>query len=130
MSLDSHIARSRQRTVDVMRDECTITRRVGTPVFDPDTGEYEQATITVYTGRCRVRSFTWEGSDVQAGQQEVRLQGARAVLPFDTPVEKDDVLTVSVTLYDSSLIGVPWRVTDTFRDGWQIGRVAILEEVT
>lgn len=131
MSLDSAIARFRQRQADLFRDEADVTRPATTGTLDPVTGVWTPDPPTaIYSGACLLRAFTWEGTDVAAGGQEVRLRRVRAKFPVDTDIQHNDVVVPTISTYDDSLVGVSFRVTDAFRDGWQISRVAIIEEVT
>lgn len=132
MSIDTAIERFRRRQASLFRDECIVTRASeDEPTLNEGTGELEEAVpTTIYEGPCLVRSYSWEGSDTQVGEKEVRFQGARAKLPINTAIEKDDVLTVTASTHDANLVGHEFRVTDVFHDGWQIVRQVILEEVT
>lgn len=131
MTLDTAIARFRRRQADLFRDEATVQRPSGTGTLNPVTGVFtpDPATI-IYVGPCLLRAFVWEGTDVEAGGAEVRLRRVRAKFPDDTDVRHNDTIVPSSSVYDPSLVGVSFRVTDAFRDGWQIARVCIAEEVT
>jgi hypothetical protein len=131
MSLDAAIARFRQRQADLFRDEATVDRPAGTGSLNTTTGEWApSAGSEVYSGPCLIRAFVWEGTDVFVGGTEVRLRRVRAKFPADTDIQVDDVIVPTSSTYDESLIGVSFRVTDAFRDGWQIVRTCIAEEVT
>jgi hypothetical protein len=132
VTVDSAIARFRRRQRALFRDEAVVTRpstSAGT-ISTSDNVYTPAAATAVYTGPCLLRSFTWEGSDAQYGDVEVRLRRLRAKFPIDTDIRLDDIVVPSASIYDESLIGVGFRATDAFRDGWQICRVAILEEIT
>lgn len=132
MSIDSAIARFRRRREQLHRDEASVMRPPATPgTLDPVTGEWTPAAPTrVYCGACTVRAFAWEGTDVFVGGTEVRLRRVRATFPADTDIQHNDMIIPSASTYDESLVGVSFRVSDVFRDGWQIARVAIAEEVS
>ena len=131
MSLDAAIARFRQRQADLFRDEATVDRPAGTGSLDPNTGVWTPGASTeVYSGPCLIRAFAWEGTDVAVGGTEVRLRRVRAKFPVDTDLQVDDMIVPTASTYDQSLIGISFRVTDSFRDGWQITRICIAEEVT
>jgi hypothetical protein len=132
MSLDTAISRFRRRQADLFRDTATVKRPSTTDgTLDPVTGEWTPATATtIYTGACLIRAFVWEGTDVSVGGTEVRLRRVRAKFPVDIDIQHDDMIIPTASTYDESLIGVSFRVTDSFRDGWQIARVCIAEEVT
>lgn len=131
MSLDSAISRFRRRQRDLFRDVAKVERPSTSGTIDGD-GTYTPGASTVVESAvsCLLRAFTWEGTSVEAGGSEVRLRRVRAKFPVDTDVRYGDIITPTASIYDSSLVGVYFRVTDSFRDGWQIARVAIMEEVT
>lgn len=126
------IARFRAREMALMRSTCKITRG-GSQTFDPDEGSMvpdEEEPDSIYEGPCTIRSFIWEGANTQAGEREVRLRGARLKTPADTPVKKDDIVTVLTSVHDAALVDKVYRVTDVFVDDYQIVRVAVMQEVT
>jgi hypothetical protein len=130
VSLDAAIFRFRRRQRDLFRDEATVSRPSATGTLDTSDNDWTPgAAAVVYAGPCLMRSFTWEGSDAQYGDVEVRLRRLRAKFPTDTDIQFDDIVVPTASTHDESLIGVGFRVTDVFRDGWQISRVAILEEI-
>lgn len=132
MSLETALAYFRKRQADLFRSTCTITRAGGEGTFNPSTGAIvPAASTTVYSGPCLIRSATTgTGADTQVGQEEIRYRFARGKFPVDTPIEKDDVVTVTTSTHDADLVGRVFRITDVFRDDWQIARVAALEEAT
>lgn len=131
MSVDSAIARFRRRQADLFRDEGTLSRPVTGGSLNTTTGVWTPTTTAeIYSGPCLLRSFTWEGTDVEFGEIEIRLRRLRAKFPVDTDVQLDDIFVPSASIHDESLIGLSFRVTDVVRDGWQIVRIAIMEEIT
>lgn len=130
MTLGAFIARSRRRQADLFVDEATVSRPVAGGTVSTSTNVYTPTTpTTVYSGPCLLRAFTWEGTSTGYGDTEVRLRRVRAKFPVDTDIDYDDIVVPTTSVYDESLVGVGFRVTDFFRDGWQIARVAILEEI-
>jgi hypothetical protein len=130
MSVDVAIARFRQLQRNVFRDEATVSRPTTDGTLAAGNVWVPTVATILYSGPCLLRSFTWEGTATESADQPVRLRGMRAKFPVDTDVEMDDVVVASASTYDASLVGVGFRVTDSFRDGWQICRVAILQEIT
>lgn len=130
MTVDSLVARMRRRQADVFRDEATVSRPVAGGSLNASTKVWTPTTATVvYSGACLLRAFTWEGTSRGYGDEQVRLRRLRAKFPVDTDVDFDDIVVPTASTYDESLIDVGFRVTDFFRDGWQIARVCILEEI-
>ncbi len=131
MSVDTAIAYFRSRQASLFRDTATVTRPGEGGSLNPVTGVWTPAaTTTVYSGACLLRAFKWEGTDVQYGDVEVRMRGMEAKFPVDTPIRLDDIIVPTASTYDSSLVGISFRVTDVKRDGWQISRFAICQEIT
>lgn len=129
MSLDTAISRFRRRQADLFRSTCTITRPFGEPVFDPGTGTYGQPVTTVYTGRCNVRPMRGSAQDVEAGAIEERVLQYIGKVPVDTPVLRNDTLTVTEAAYDAAFAGRMFNVKDVTADDWQVCRRLTLEEV-
>jgi len=130
MSLETAIARFRARQADLFRDTATVYRPTTGGTLTAGNVYVPSVATILYSGPCLMRAFTWEGTTVESADQEVRLRRLRAKFPVDTDVEKDDVVVASASTFDASLVGVSFRATDVFRDGWQICRVCILEEIT
>jgi hypothetical protein len=132
VSVDGAIARFRRRQLDLFRDTATVTRpgSSGGTISTSD-GIYTPPTGTVvYSGACLLRGFQWEGTDARYGDVEVRLRRVRGKFPVDTDIDMDDVVVPTASIYDPSMVGVAFRVTDAPTDGWQIARWVILEEIT
>lgn len=130
MTLDSARARFQRRQADLFRDTATISIPSTSGSLNPTTGVWTpNAPTVIYSGRALVRSFTWQGTSVEFGEEPVRLQRVRAKFPFDTVVDVSNIVTVTSSSYDAELVGRRYRVTDVFQDGWQICRVVIAEEV-
>lgn len=131
MSVDSAIAYFRQRQQDLFRDQATVERPTGTTTFNPATGQEEPDPPTeTYSGDCLIRGMTWEGTDAEVGGDAIRLRRYQVKFPFGADVEVHDIVTPTASIYDSSLVGRSFWVTDVGRDGWQIARWAICKEIT
>lgn len=128
MTVESAIAYFRSRERSFMRAKVTVVRDDGEAVFDSSTGAYSQPTTTVYTGDALVRASNWQGSDTEAGETEVRLRTARIKFPADTPVARDDRVTVDSSA-DARMVGRTFRITDVLVDDWQISGTTFAEEV-
>lgn len=132
MTIDGAIARFQRRTQDLFRDEATVSRRPTTAgtISTSDSVLTPAATTETYSGPCQLRAFAWQGNDSRYGDSPIRLRQLRAKFPPDTDIVYNDIVVPTASTYDESLVGVSFRVTDSFRDGWQIARVVILEEIT
>jgi hypothetical protein len=130
MSLQTAIAYFRSRQASLFVDTATVYRPTTGGTFTSGSVWVPTVATILYTGPCLMRAFTWEGTGVESADQPVRLRGLFAKFPVDTDIEMDDVVVASASTYDASLVGVGFKVTDAFRDGFQICRKAILQEIT
>lgn len=130
MSIDSAIARFRTKQALQLTTTVTVTRNVGEPQTDDETGEVTQPTETVYTGPAKVRpSRNRSSDDTRAGETLIGKPDYDAKLPVDTDVQRDDELTVTGSVHDAGLIGRRFVVRQSMFDEWQISRVLVLEEL-
>lgn len=133
MSVDTAVTYFRRRQQELFRDEATVSRPTPNDagVINTSSNVWTPTAATViYTGPCLLRAFTWQGTSDESADQYVRVRGLVAKFPVDTDIRRDDTIVASVSTYDVSLIGIGFRVTDAFRDGWQIVRKIICEEIT
>ncbi len=79
-----------------MSDACTVTRD-GPPVWNEDTGENEASVVVVYSGKCRVKSPSTAGRDVDAGSRLVVVSQTEVHLPLSAVgvLPGDDVVITS-----------------------------------
>ncbi len=127
--LEAALADGRQAALVLMRDTCTIERKSGERVFDPETGQYTQAWSPVYSGVCRVKN-TGGGADSDlAGAQSVTLHRYEVRLPVDASPEvlREDRLTVTSS-DDSWLVGRPMEVVDVGYAGTNTARRLTVED--
>lgn len=128
MSIATAIARFRAKQADQFTDEATVSRPVGEPTTDSTTGEVTQDYTDVLAGPCKIRPLERSGSDVTAGETRVRQVDVGGKWPVDSDIRNDDIVTVTASEYDASMVGRQYRVTEVNADGWQIARVVGLEE--
>lgn len=130
MSVDSAIAHFRRRQAAVFRDHAILERPSGTTSFDPATGiETPDPPTEIHDGPCLIRAFKWEGTDVEAGGVENRLRRFQVKFGVDVDARNGDIVRPTSSTCDASFVGLSFRVTDVARDGWQISRWIICEEV-
>lgn len=131
MGLDQAIERFRRKQRALFRDQGRIDRPSDTVSFDEITGEETpDPPAVIYEGPLQVRPATRRsGRDLQVGETEVRASDFELKLPVNTAVIENDVLTLTASSFDTELVGRTFRLTDVLRDGRQIARVAMLEEV-
>ncbi|GFH34293.1 DUF6093 family protein [Streptomyces pacificus] len=84
-ALDAALAAGRREAEALMVDTISLYR-LGPDIFDRDTGMTVPGAVlvTFYTGKARVKPAQLAVSEVQAGEEEVRLRQYRITLPFGT----------------------------------------------
>lgn len=128
MSVATAIARFRSKQAEQFGETVTVGRQVGELATDADTGAVTRTFTTVYAGRCKIRPAGHVGSDVRAAETELRRIEMIAKFPVNQDIRKDDVVTVTASKFDTTMVGRQYRVTEHPADGWQIAKVVGLEE--
>lgn len=128
MTIETAIARFRAKQAEQFSDSATVSRQVGELTTNSTTGAVTREFDEVYDGPCKIRPADRTGRDVEAGETEVRLVTMVGKFPVDSDIRADDVVTVTASTYDDGMVDRQYRVTDVPADGWQIARVAYLEE--
>lgn len=130
MSISTAIARFRARQAEQFSDTANVLRQVGELETDPDTGAVTRNLTTVHAGEpCKIRPSGRTGSDIQAGETELRRIGMEGKFTVDLDIRKDDIVKVTASRFDASMVDRTYRVTEHQADGWQIARVLDLEEI-
>ena len=134
MSARSAILWARKRQAQQFTDRATVSRPVGEVTFDPNTGISAQDYSTRYTSiPCKVKTASLQGYDVQAAEAPVRLISREIEFPLEfsnaaTSFALDDVVTLTDSEFNLSMIGEQYRVTDIDRRTWQVcHRVSVQE---
>ena len=72
----------RAEAESMMRDSCAITRPGGGETWDDATGGYlPGSTVTLYSGRCRIRRPNVAEREASAGDTDRTLMGAVVSIP-------------------------------------------------
>lgn len=129
MTIETAITRFRAKQAEQFTDEATVSRPNGAPATDPDTGAVTQLYAEVYDGPCKLRPAERRGSDIEAGETEVRVFDMVGKFPVDEDIRHGDIVTVTDSLYDATMVGRQYRVAEAPADAWQIAKVLSLEEV-
>ncbi len=131
MSVDGVLALGRAAAEQLLRDACLIERKDGPPVLNTLTGQNVQEWVTVYTGRCRVKTVG-QGSESEYGEREVTLHRYAISLPWDTTaaVRREDRLTVTACGDDPQLVGRQLEVIDVAYSGTATVRRLVAEDRT
>lgn len=133
MSAQSVTLRGRVAAEALMVDACTITRATGGRAFNTTLGAYSARTTgTIYTGACQVQiagnadALTPDvaGADVTVQQLVVKVpvtaQGHRV----------QDLVTITASTLDASLVGRTYRVTALHGKSFATARRLQCEEIT
>ncbi|UXZ57087.1 DUF6093 family protein [Curtobacterium sp. Arg-1] len=78
--------RGRKMAEDRMHSTCRVQRASGDPVKGPD-GELHTPLVTIYEGKCRLRSNSAVTSDIDAAGQLLTGQASVLSLPVATSTE-------------------------------------------
>jgi hypothetical protein len=129
VSIATALTRFRAKQAEQFSQTCTVHRPVGEMTYDPDAQESTQPTELLYTGLpCKVTSNERAGSDVDAGETEVRLVDMMVKFPIDTDVAMNDVVTITASTYHPLSVGKQYRILDVDDREWQISRRCTIEE--
>jgi hypothetical protein len=93
--MDSFLDRARAAHEDLMAAAGDTVRihRPGPPIFDQDSGEdIPGPDLVLYEGTARIRSMAVTDTEVQAGQQELRLRDYEVALPWTASVPAGQVI--------------------------------------
>lgn len=127
------LIRGRAQAEALMVDACTIVHVTGTTTDDL-TGAVTPATGPVYTGRCKVQTAGSGamGRRYDVAEAAVVMLRLELHLPMATSsgVHRGDIVTVTASVNDPTLIGRTWRVHDEMHKSLSTARRLLLEEVT
>lgn len=120
--LTGFVDRMQTKQADLFVTTVTVTRIGTAGAFDEATATYVTAsTTTIYTGAALVRPLTDAVSD--AGDETLSVNGYTIKLPVGTDVRLGDIVTVTASVHDSSMVGMTLRVDEVHEDEWQIAQV-------
>lgn len=126
MTVESIIARARQRHADVMDTTVTVKRKGGGGVYDSSTQTYDPGTwSTVYDGQAIVHGARSQSVELRSGEDgAVLLPHYTVKLPVAVAPLRGDSITVTASTHDSALVGLTVWVLDVEQDEWATTRVA------
>lgn len=99
-----------------MTDTVKITRGAGEPVWDEETGMYDDAPVDVYEGPARLRLASSVVGDVDAQGQLLAAQTPVLSLPVLTSggVKVNDTVLITASQNDPALVGLVLNVEGLF----------------
>lgn len=114
----------------LMVDACTITRATAGSTFDETTLTYSGgSSATLYSGKCRVKPRDNADRVVQYGERAVSFWPYIVSVPMSvTTVELNDVITVTASALDASLVGLSLRVREVLSGSHLTARRLSCEE--
>jgi len=108
VTVPGYLAIARAAQDASMTATCTITRAVAGRTFNKATGTYtDPEPVTVYAGRCKVKSTARAVAEVEAGEQHVAVLDLALHLPIEGTgdVRRDDVARIDTNPDDPALVG-------------------------
>lgn len=132
MSIIGVVKAGRSAAEALMVDTCNITAGVAGQVYDAASDSYvTPAGAARYSGPCRVRPGRAGGREVEAGAATVALWQYVVSVPMSVAtIEDDDVVTVTASALDPSLVGKRLRVREVVRGSHVTARRLGCEEQT
>ena len=125
MSVQGALAAGRAAHLQVMLDECIVTRVTGQTLDANDV--LVDTVTTIYPvapalGICRIKAFR-TGHQTEAGQVALLLRGYDVQLPWDASgaILRSDTLTITAS-DDAWVVGRPLTVTEVEYSGTQTAR--------
>lgn len=123
--------RLRVRQEQLMTASCAVTRRDTStePVWNPDTGELVQPSMTVYEGKCRLAYPSRTAADVEVAGATYAVSDYIVMLPLMTDVAVDDVIVINSSP-DPAASPLTLVVERVPKSDWQVVRRADCREYT
>ena len=113
----------------LMVDACRV-ERPGELVTDAETGDVTPGYSAVYEGACKVQAASSVVSSPDAGEHSWAVQQLQVHVPVSVgPVQTDDVVTVTASVYAPHLVGRAFRVAGLAAKSWATAQRLIVEEV-
>lgn len=126
-------AELQQHAESAMVDSVLIEREDGY-ALDPDTLEQVTAWVTVYAGRCKVRSASALPRDAAAGETVYDVTASYLDLPLSDPasggVRAGDQATITATAFDPANVGRVLTVQQDIPRTYPIERRLFCQEVS
>ena len=102
----------------------------GDPVWNPETQQYEQPTVTVYSGPCLIYSRSLEGRTADAGEATWQIDHYVVTLPAGSDVATGMTLTIDASPDEPDLVGWKLSITDVPVEAWSVALQCLAQRVT
>lgn len=94
-----------------MLDACAVTRP-GAPSTNPGTGAVTASSTPLYSGKCKVQNGDIRAGAVEAAGRTATVERSEVHAPVGSfAARPGDVITITASGYDASLVGRVYRVT-------------------
>lgn len=136
MRATARLGAMRQRAESRMTDTCRITRPDpdADPVWNPVTGKYDQPTITLYEGKCRLRMTgqSAPASTASAGPESWLVREPVLSLPIagtEAIGASDQTCEYLTAAFDQALVGRKFGFTGPAPESQATARRLVVKEV-
>jgi hypothetical protein len=128
VNLGGVLSRARHMAERLMVDQCTIRRQTG--LVTDALGNVSPAYETIYTGKCKVQTFTNRELMKTGGEYEFIVQRYEVQVPVSVVgVKTNDEALVTASVYDPDLVGRAYRVVGLLNKSAATARRLGVEEM-
>lgn len=128
MNLRGVLSRARRTAERLMVDECTIRRQTG--LVTDALGNVTPAYETIYTGKCKVQTFTNRELMKDGGEHQFIVQRYEVHVPVSAVgVHINDEAVVTASAFDADLVGRAYRVVGLLNKSEATARRLGVEEM-
>lgn len=130
MSAGSLVLAGRRAAERLMVDSCTIRRQTGLST-DPASGKVTPDYETVYSGPCKVQTFTNRELVHAGGEYQSIVQRYEVQIPVSaTGIRLNDQAVISESAYDPDMAGRTYRIVGLMNKSLATARRLGVEEMS
>lgn len=104
----------RAQAESLMTDSC-VARRPGPEVTDPITGEVTPGLTEIYAGKVKLQGARALAGEKNAGGHKFIIENLQLHFPVGTPLQIDDMVTLTASVLDPEQVGLIFRLTEKDR---------------
>jgi len=133
VSVGAYLDGFRTDAEGLMVDTCRITSPGGAPVFNNETGQYDQPEpVTVYEGPCKLKVANVATQNPDAGERQWTVQRTELHLPVagSEGVRVAQTALMLTSQHDAASAGRRFRVSGLHHETYATARRLEVEEVT
>jgi hypothetical protein len=129
VNLDGILSRARRMAERLMVDQCIVRRQTGLAT-DPATGVVSPAYEAIYSGKCKVQTFTNRELMKEAGEHQFVIQRYEVQVPVSAVgIMTNDEVLMTVSAYDADLVGRSYRIVGLMNKSQATARRLGVEEM-